>query len=307
MSSSAQLEYEAEQTRSHLTDTLDELRERITPGQLVDQCVDFAIDSGGGEFVRNLGREIAQNPLPVCLMGAGIGWLMMSGSGSVSSAGARPRIKPFARDAGGALGATQSATEGISSAAQQARDGTAELASDVGDRIANAADSASRRIQETSNSVGEATADLKGRMSDTVSHLSERTSSAYGVTARRAAAATGALSDTLSSGYDSMAEDREPDRLAPGARCLVARKTDGRCKPEPVAVLHGAALGPRRDRTCGRSGARRFAPRHRGRKSANGREQRPSEGARSRIRGGSVRERQGRKGKRYRGGAERAS
>jgi hypothetical protein len=51
MSSSAQLEREAEQTRTHLSQTLAELRERITPGQLLDQRVDYAKDSGGGEFV----------------------------------------------------------------------------------------------------------------------------------------------------------------------------------------------------------------------------------------------------------------
>ena len=45
--SSAQLEREAEQTRSQLAQTLDELRERITPGQLMDQAVDFAKDSVG--------------------------------------------------------------------------------------------------------------------------------------------------------------------------------------------------------------------------------------------------------------------
>jgi ElaB/YqjD/DUF883 family membrane-anchored ribosome-binding protein len=78
MTSSGQLEREAEQTRSQLAQTLDELRERITPGQLVDQAVDYARDSGGGMFVRNLGRQTTANPLPVALIGAGIAWLMLS-------------------------------------------------------------------------------------------------------------------------------------------------------------------------------------------------------------------------------------
>ena len=65
MTSSAQLEREAEQTRSQLAQRLDELRERITPGQLVDEAVDYAKDSGGGVFVRNLGRQATANP-PAC-------------------------------------------------------------------------------------------------------------------------------------------------------------------------------------------------------------------------------------------------
>jgi ElaB/YqjD/DUF883 family membrane-anchored ribosome-binding protein len=78
MSKTAQLEREAEDTRAQLAQTLDELRERITPGQLVDQAVDYAKDSGGGMFVRNLGRQTAANPLPVALIGAGLAWLMLA-------------------------------------------------------------------------------------------------------------------------------------------------------------------------------------------------------------------------------------
>ena len=78
MTSSGQLERDAEQTRSQLAQTLEELRERMTPGQLVDQAVDYAKDSDGGQFVRNLGRQTTANPLPVALIGAGVAWLMLS-------------------------------------------------------------------------------------------------------------------------------------------------------------------------------------------------------------------------------------
>lgn len=54
---------------SYSATIFDELRERITPGQLVDQAVDYARDSGGGMFVRNLGRQTTANPLPVALAG----------------------------------------------------------------------------------------------------------------------------------------------------------------------------------------------------------------------------------------------
>ena len=44
--SSEQLEREAERQRAHLSATLDELRSRITPGQLVDQTLDYVRDGG---------------------------------------------------------------------------------------------------------------------------------------------------------------------------------------------------------------------------------------------------------------------
>jgi Protein of unknown function (DUF3618) len=78
--SSAQLEKEAQETRSELAATLDELRSRISPGQLLDQSLDFARESNAGEFVRNLGRDARDNPLPLALIGAGIAWLMMTNS-----------------------------------------------------------------------------------------------------------------------------------------------------------------------------------------------------------------------------------
>lgn len=76
--SSAQLERDAEATRAQLAETLDELRSRISPGQLLDQTLDFARASNAGEFVRNLGRDARDNPLPLALVGAGVAWLMMT-------------------------------------------------------------------------------------------------------------------------------------------------------------------------------------------------------------------------------------
>src|ERR1700756_1871431 len=105
MTSSAQLEREAEATRGQVAGTLNELRERITPGQLMDQAVDYAKTSGGGDFVRNLGRQMADNPLPVCLIGAGMAWLMLAnGSRSATAARIRERVSGLANQAGDAIG-----------------------------------------------------------------------------------------------------------------------------------------------------------------------------------------------------------
>jgi hypothetical protein len=75
--SSAQLEQEAEQARAEIAGTLDELRGVLTPGQVFDQVVDYARDSGVGAMMRNLGHDMRANPLPLALVGAGIAWLMM--------------------------------------------------------------------------------------------------------------------------------------------------------------------------------------------------------------------------------------
>ena len=75
---SEQLEREAEETRSRLAGTLNELRSRVTPGQVVDQVADYVRDGPAADFLRNLGREIRENPIPVLLIVTGIGWLMIA-------------------------------------------------------------------------------------------------------------------------------------------------------------------------------------------------------------------------------------
>lgn len=73
-----EIEREVEEARARLASTLGEIRERMSPGQLVDQAIDYARASGGGEFTRNFGRSVRDNPLPVALVGLGIGWLFMA-------------------------------------------------------------------------------------------------------------------------------------------------------------------------------------------------------------------------------------
>ena len=77
-SQSARLEREVEQTRWQLSGTLEELRGRMTPGRVVDQVIDYTRDSPAGDFFRNLGREVRENPLPVVMIGIGIGWLLLA-------------------------------------------------------------------------------------------------------------------------------------------------------------------------------------------------------------------------------------
>ena len=73
-SQSARLEREAEEARWQLTGTLEELCERMTPGRVIDQVIDYAQDSAAAEFLRNLGREVRDNPIPLVLIGIGIAW-----------------------------------------------------------------------------------------------------------------------------------------------------------------------------------------------------------------------------------------
>src|SRR3982750_747882 len=77
MTYAEQLEQETEAARANLSNSLDELRNRITPGQLIDQLTDGLKDGAPGEFARNLKDQAVRNPLPVAIMGISLAWMML--------------------------------------------------------------------------------------------------------------------------------------------------------------------------------------------------------------------------------------
>lgn len=106
-------------TRDELEKTLVAIEHRLTPGQLVDQGLDYLRHSGANEFVHNLGGAAKQNPLPVALVGIGLAWLMALGRqpaqnyGSSMSSSRLHESMASMRDK--ASGAMQSASESMSS------------------------------------------------------------------------------------------------------------------------------------------------------------------------------------------------
>jgi ElaB/YqjD/DUF883 family membrane-anchored ribosome-binding protein len=230
MTSSAQLEREAEQTRSQLAQRLDELRERITPGQLVDEAVDYAKDSGGGVFVRNLGRQATANPLPVALIGAGIAWLMLSNGKRQSTTAAS-----------------------INRAAEAAIDGARQSMADVGAQIGEFGQKASAKATEfgqqasvrASNWASDASdrvTDARGpRAGNAISSLSETASSAYETAKSRASETYERVADQAKQASSTTADTVAGlgQRTAAASRDLLQF-----CKTQPLVIAGlGMALG----------------------------------------------------------------
>src|SRR6516225_7422202 len=130
-SQSEQLEREAEVTRRRLSQTLEELRGRMTPGQAADQLLDYTRNGPAGELLRNLGREVRENPMPLVLIGIGIAWLMIA-SNRTSRAAIANVADSVARKATDIGNAT-------SAAASRATEWSQQTASRLSDRASNAA------------------------------------------------------------------------------------------------------------------------------------------------------------------------
>jgi ElaB/YqjD/DUF883 family membrane-anchored ribosome-binding protein len=104
-----EIQAEIARTRGDMDATLSAIEQRLTPGQLIDQGLDYVRSSGANEFVSNLGGSVKNNPIPVALMGIGMAWLMATGN----------RKPSYLREGGSVEGATsgmmQRASEGMSS------------------------------------------------------------------------------------------------------------------------------------------------------------------------------------------------
>ncbi|MGH6901392.1 MAG: DUF3618 domain-containing protein, partial [Geminicoccaceae bacterium] len=77
--SAEEVEREVQASRAEVEETLEAIQQRLSPGQLFDQAVDYMRGSGGNEFLHNLGATVRDNPVPVVLMSTGLAWLMLAG------------------------------------------------------------------------------------------------------------------------------------------------------------------------------------------------------------------------------------
>ena len=135
-SQSARLEREAEEILWQLSGTLEELRGRMTPGRVVDQVIDYTRDSPAVDFLRNLGQEVRQHPMPLVLVGIGILWLLLASNRTSRAviASAADQLTAKAEDIGAATVAAVSRTSEWS---QQMAARIADRASDVAGTVSN--------------------------------------------------------------------------------------------------------------------------------------------------------------------------
>jgi ElaB/YqjD/DUF883 family membrane-anchored ribosome-binding protein len=202
MRTSEQLERETEEERARISETLEELRARMTPGHVVDRLVDYATDSSGGMFFRNLRQQAIDNPVPVALVGAGIAWLAISGRrASTNRTSAESLVSRTTDKISGAgdkmADRARHAADAASKWSDQARSAAADLgrrgqttASNLQDTARETADSvadtASSTYAAASDLAGDATSRVQGTARTAVDTVAEAASTTYGTAADQA-------------------------------------------------------------------------------------------------------------------------
>lgn len=131
------IERDIARTREQMSATIDQLQSKMSPGQLLDQGLDYLRSSGAGDFGSNLGRSVRDNPLPVALVGVGLAWLMASGR---SAAASSPRATQHTGD-----GADD---DGLLHRAGAALDGAKDSVRDTAQRVADRTRGAKQRVGE---------------------------------------------------------------------------------------------------------------------------------------------------------------
>lgn len=164
-----EIESEIAMTRAEMSDTLDAIQRKLSPGQILDQALAY-VRSGPGEFTSNLTETIKQNPVPVALLGISLGWLMMAGrsggryySGGMSS-------EYYAPEAGGYL-PEESMAKKVSGKVSDIAQSTRESMSEAMGKAGETASSMQQRVSEMARGVRDTTGQVAGSVRSTTSQI----------------------------------------------------------------------------------------------------------------------------------------
>jgi len=126
---SAQLEREVNEQRNRVEARIGEIKDRLSPGQLVDELLSYTKD-GGSNFAGNFAQQVTANPIPAALVGVGLVWLMGSNLSGMQSSAPQSRQDwdeyPYAR-------VKSSGLRRVKHAADETGQWWSEFESDTGD------------------------------------------------------------------------------------------------------------------------------------------------------------------------------
>jgi hypothetical protein len=264
MTNSEQLERETQSCREELAESLDELRARMTPGEVVDQLVDYAQDTTGGLFFQHLKQQVANNPLPVAVMAAGFGWLMFGKGVSVSrlrqgTASVADKGRAWMSDSAEAVTAGRGeAFDRVTEAGTRASEAASATAARGRDRIREGTAAMSEAAANAAGQARQTMSDATAQVKDAASQVKDTT-----VQLKDAASAAGAeFGDTVSDTYDRAAAGASRAATAvtgSASRIGNSAAASGRdfmdfCRDQPLVLAGmglavGAAIGALLPRT----------------------------------------------------------
>lgn len=281
--SSADLEREVDEQRNRVEARIGELRDRLSPGQLLDEALSYSRD-GGANFASNFAQQVSANPIPAALVGVGLAWLMGSNlTPTPAPAANRSNWRdsgdeyPYARVPSGGLRRTAHAAdeagdwwsefqtdtgETFKARAGEAGERAGHFTDEAGRRFSGFIDDAGNRVQQFQDEAGNRLDDALGWTSHNWSAAQSKvgeTMSAIADGARdagnRLAQSTGTLSSTLQAQSSQIGRqlvdvfNQQP--LVAGALAFAAGAAVGALLP--TTSQEDALLGEQSDRVKGQA------------------------------------------------------
>jgi ElaB/YqjD/DUF883 family membrane-anchored ribosome-binding protein len=208
---------DAEQTRHRIADGLDELNNRLTPGQVFDEMLTYA-RGGSGTFFRALSNASRENPIPSLLIAAGammflsekMGLNRYIASGSHDANGdslytAGVGRHSSARRSNAASSAVSAAASGVRTAADSVRSGARSAADYAGEQASNVADS----IRKGADAVGGTVSSAVQQAREAVHDLGDQAADAGQKIKRGAQSLSDSVQDYSAAARDQVANAAE--------------------------------------------------------------------------------------------------
>jgi ElaB/YqjD/DUF883 family membrane-anchored ribosome-binding protein len=251
-----EIESDIERRRAEVSSTIDAIQSRLTPGQMMDQAFAYARTSLPADFGANLGNTVRENPVPVALIGIGIGWLMMQGqrpprratrfgtgddrdvyaTGSVADSDTESTGSKIRRMASRAEEKSREMKDQASETGHDLMNKASEIGQRISDRTSSIADRAHDVTQQTRNRMSDAAGSARARAGelgqrsqeqyyqakDSISHLMDEQPLMVGALGLAIGTLLGALLPGTQREDELMGESR--DRLLDSARDTVREK-----------------------------------------------------------------------------------
>ena len=149
----SELEHDAEMARARVADTAESIRNRMTPGQLIDEFTGLFSGGDGAAALGNLKAQVRDNPLALTLIGTGLAWLMLGQGPATNSAPSNKSSTPSAnpRQAGSNGMDTGSFADRATDVAGSTESGSSARA--VGEMVSDVAGAAGTMVDEAAQKV----------------------------------------------------------------------------------------------------------------------------------------------------------
>ncbi|MBZ9942151.1 hypothetical protein LB533_13665 [Mesorhizobium sp. BR1-1-13] len=159
--SAAELEREADIARANIVDTADSIRNKMTPGQLIDEFASLFAGGNGSQMLDNLRAQVRGNPLPLTLVGAGLAWLMLGhGASAISANNWNSEPSPNRAPSGSQLPGEPGHGTGLDTKLSEA---VSSMTSAAGAAASAAASGASDRLTSMTGQVSSKAGDMAAR------------------------------------------------------------------------------------------------------------------------------------------------